>query len=95
MRTWRVVESRPGRKKWVASSRAFFRPWRGLGLFWRDEPSDESLGYFRGSLRDDRWRRRAEMSHELPQGWTIARIAGMTECMPNIKPEDSPDKEFG
>ena len=34
-----------------------FRPWRGLGCFGRTNPSDESLGYFRSSLRD--WRRAA------------------------------------
>src|SRR6266852_1199203 len=35
------------------------------------------------------------MSDELPQGWAIARIADVTEHVANIKPEDSPDKEFG
>ncbi len=35
------------------------------------------------------------MSDELPQGWAIARIADVTERVANIKPEDSPDKEFG
>src|SRR6266851_2139115 len=35
------------------------------------------------------------MSDELPQGWAIARVADVTERVANIKPEDSPDKEFG
>ena len=35
------------------------------------------------------------MSDELPKGWASARIADMTERVPNIKPEDSPEKEFG
>jgi type I restriction enzyme, S subunit len=35
------------------------------------------------------------MSDELPQGWATARISDVTERVPNIKPEDSPDKEFG
>ena len=35
------------------------------------------------------------MSGELPKGWTLAQISEVTERVPNIKPEDSPDKEFG
>ncbi|MBI4324618.1 MAG: restriction endonuclease subunit S [Chloroflexi bacterium] len=35
------------------------------------------------------------MSDELPQGWATARISDVTERVPNINPEDSPDKEFG
>ena len=35
------------------------------------------------------------MSDELPQGWATARIADVTERVPNIKPEDYPDKDFG
>ena len=35
------------------------------------------------------------MSGELPKGWATAQISDVTERVPNIKPEDSPDKEFG
>src|SRR6266480_1437213 len=35
------------------------------------------------------------MIDELPQGWAIARIADITERVPNIRPEDLPEKEFG
>jgi type I restriction enzyme S subunit len=35
------------------------------------------------------------MSDELPKGWATARISDVTERVPNIKPEDSPNKEFG
>src|SRR5438094_2986379 len=33
------------------------------------------------------------MSNELPQGWASARIADVTEHVPNAKPEDLPEKE--
>lgn len=32
---------------------------------------------------------------ELPDGWTWARISDITEKVPNVKPEDYPEKEFG
>jgi type I restriction enzyme S subunit len=35
------------------------------------------------------------MNDELPQGWATAQIADVTARVPNIRPEDSPDKEFG
>jgi hypothetical protein len=35
------------------------------------------------------------MSDGLPQGWATARISDVTERVPNFKPEDWPDKEFG
>src|SRR5207247_2193613 len=39
--------------------------------------------------------RRGKMSDELPKGWATARISDLTERVANIKPEDSPAKEFG
>jgi len=35
------------------------------------------------------------MKDELPQGWTSATISDVTERVPNAKPEDAPNKEFG
>ena len=35
------------------------------------------------------------MSDELPQGWASAQIADVVERVPNIKPEDAPNKDFG
>ncbi len=35
------------------------------------------------------------MSDELPQGWATAQISDVTERVPNLKPEDTPNKEFG
>ena len=35
------------------------------------------------------------MSDELPNGWATGQISDVTERVPNIKPEDSPDTEFG
>ena len=35
------------------------------------------------------------MSDELPQGWASPQISDVTERVPNIKPEDSPAKDFG
>src|SRR2546426_289940 len=31
---------------------------------------------------------------ELPEGWIRAAIADVTECVPNMRPEDEPDREF-
>ena len=35
------------------------------------------------------------MSDEIPMGWASAQISDVTEHVPNIKPEDNPDKDFG
>jgi type I restriction enzyme S subunit len=35
------------------------------------------------------------MSGALPKGWTTATIADVTKTVPNAKPEDSPENEFG
>ena len=35
------------------------------------------------------------MSDELPNGWATAQISEVTQRVPNIKPEDSPEKDFG
>jgi type I restriction enzyme S subunit len=35
------------------------------------------------------------MNHELPEGWARARIADVTEHVPNTNPEDCPEKDFG
>lgn len=32
--------------------------------------------------------------HELPKGWTWARISDVTEKVPNVKPDDDPEREF-
>ncbi len=32
---------------------------------------------------------------ELPEGWSIVRLAEVVEHVPNVKPEDEPDREFG
>lgn len=35
------------------------------------------------------------MTDELPPGWIVTRISDLTERIPNIQPEDWPEREFG
>ncbi len=45
-------ESRQGRKNTIASADVLFRPHGAWGIFFDRQPNDQSLGYFRMSLRD-------------------------------------------